>query len=63
VYTIGIILRDINNTLEKRNSSIKDIKDSGDLVNKGLLYLEDYDLLFSIPREYLIYLPLGKLIA
>jgi hypothetical protein len=42
---------------------MENLEDSRDLVNKGLLYLKDYNLLSNIPREYLIYLPLGKLIA
>jgi hypothetical protein len=42
---------------------MEDSEDSGDSVNRGLLYLEDYDLLSGIPREYLIYLLLGKLVA
>jgi hypothetical protein len=41
-------------------SLTNDSEDSGDLVDRGPLYPQDIDTLAGIPREYPIYLLLGK---
>jgi hypothetical protein len=55
---MGLRLRDINNALSR--DSTEDLEDLGDLVNGGLLYPKDYNSLLGIPREYPVYLLLGK---
>jgi hypothetical protein len=58
---MGLRPRDVDNALSK--SLTNNSEDSGDLVNRGLLYPWDVNILLGILREYLIYLLLGKPVA